>query len=230
LSANNQNLLNDLYVGVVPGYESVTAEHQPRFRRGKPEDAKQAAALIYAAGPAEFRYVFSISHYQQAIEFLEWAWVQGGQFGYDEHLCIEVNGKVIGMGIARNSATARRLFFKSIYQIFSFYGFFQALKVSVNGLRAEHSVPPAQRGQRYIADIAVSPEHRGQGLAYAMVDRLMKFFPEQDLVSTLHVNTQNDGAKRVYTRLGFEDAELCTSKHRSEFGHIGDHWKMEVRS
>jgi ribosomal protein S18 acetylase RimI-like enzyme len=226
----SEQAADDLYSGTVPGYEEVPAEHRPTFRRGKPEDAKEAAALIYAAGPSEFRFVLSITHEEQALEFLAWAWTQGGQFGYDEHLCMDVGGKVIGMGTARTTATTRGFFFSSMRQIFSYYSFGNALKVSWNGLRTEHHMPPAQRGERYIADIAISPQHRGQGLAYAMVSRLMTFFPDQDLVSTLHVNTENVGAKRVYIRLGFNDIARCSSKMRSQFGHIGDHWKMEART
>jgi ribosomal protein S18 acetylase RimI-like enzyme len=229
LPSNNPNLPNDLYVGGVPGYENVPADQQPVFRRGRPEDAQEAAALVYAAGPEEFRFVLSISHHQQALEFLEWVWAEGGQFGYDDHLCIDVGGKVVAVGTARTAASTRKLFFKSMRQIFSFYTFPAALKVSWNGLRTESNVPPAQPGQRYIADIAVSPKFRGQGLAQALVSRLMTFFPDENLTSTLHVNVENGNARRLYERLGFEEAELCTSTLRSNFGHIGGHWKMEVK-
>lgn len=227
-SRNTTN--NPVFSGPVPGYEQTAENLQPRFRKGRIEDGDAAAALIYAAGPSEFRFVFSITHHDQALEFLQWAWAQGGQFGYDEHLCIDVDGKIIATGIARTSASTRRLFFKSLKQIFAFYSFGQALKVCWNGLRAEHNVPPAQPGQRYIADIAVAPEHRGQGLAHALVTRLITFFPEQNLVTTLHVNANNHGAKRVYTHLGFEDVELCRSALKREYGEIGEHWKMEINT
>lgn len=70
-----------------------------------------------------------------------------------------------------------------------------------------------------LADISLLPQHRGQGTGTKLIREL---FDESDSTHrpvTLHVEKHNDGARRLYERLGF-----------NAIADTGIHYKMERRS
>ncbi len=73
-----------------------------------------------------------------------------------------------------------------------------------------------ERHKAWIWGLYVRPEFRGQGLARAMMERLMAYAVTQPdvLVVTLTVITSNHWAKKIYEQLGFvttghEDKAIC---------------------
>ncbi len=56
----------------------------------------------------------------------------------------------------------------------------------------------------YIPQVVVHPEHRGQGLALAMLHEAFRRFAALGLDTTLSVDGENDGASRVYRKAGMQ--------------------------
>ena len=60
----------------------------------------------------------------------------------------------------------------------------------------------------HIMNVAVDPEHRRQGLATALLTRLLERVNDEDARFTLEVRRSNDGALALYERFGFKVAGL----------------------
>lgn len=58
-------------------------------------------------------------------------------------------------------------------------------------------------GAPYIATIAISPEHRGQGIGARLVDAAERHVPHARHIF-LCVSSFNTGARRLYERLGYQ--------------------------
>ena len=56
----------------------------------------------------------------------------------------------------------------------------------------------------HIMNVAVDPEHRRQGLATALLTRLLERVNDEDARFTLEVRRSNDGALALYERFGFK--------------------------
>ncbi|MGG4146648.1 GNAT family N-acetyltransferase [Paenibacillus algorifonticola] len=75
-----------------------------------------------------------------------------------------------------------------------------------------------QAGECYIADISVHPNHQGKGIGKLLLGwaehyaRTQPFFK----VLSLHVSSQNPGAKRLYEQLSFQ----TNRKERSLLNHV----------
>ena len=59
--------------------------------------------------------------------------------------------------------------------------------------------------QLILMDIALLPDHRGQGIGTRLVEALLARARARDVPVTLHVEAENP-ARRLYARLGFVDA------------------------
>lgn len=61
------------------------------------------------------------------------------------------------------------------------------------------------RNLGHIKDIAVHPEHRGDGIGSALLSRIIAVLSGQGATTVkLEVRESNDGAKRLYRQFGFE--------------------------
>jgi len=58
-------------------------------------------------------------------------------------------------------------------------------------------------GAREISAVCTHPDFAGQGLAHALLATLVNRHREAGLASFLHVSAGNDGARRLYEKLGF---------------------------
>lgn len=62
------------------------------------DDSAVAIPLMFSAGPETFRCVFSVDCQDQVIDFLRYAFQQGGgEFGYRDHLLIWEGGKPVAL-------------------------------------------------------------------------------------------------------------------------------------
>ncbi len=71
-------------------------------------------------------------------------------------------------------------------------------------------------GECYITNVAVFPEHRGQGIAKALVGHLIQWATERDSqFITLEVRPSNMAAISLYERLGFSYEGLRCNYYRN---------------
>jgi len=84
------------------------------------------------------------------------------------------------------------------------------------GIRREGALV-AMAGERFqpdgwteISAVCTTPDHRGQGLASALIGALMEGIQRRSQRAFLHVMTTNTGAIRLYEALGFRQRERAT--------------------
>lgn len=200
------------------------------FRQCVALDIDTAVPLIYSSGPAQFRYVFSVAHEGQALEFLRYAFQKGkGQFGYLNHTAVIENGQQVGVGAAWSSDQNVAFLLSSAMQIFSFYGFLNGLKVVMRGLKIESIVKPAKKGVLYLGHLGISPSMQGKGCGR----KLIAYFSDEAKrrgisKSGLDVVENNQRAKVLYQSLGFKDVERNEARLESQFGLVLSHDYMEL--
>jgi ribosomal protein S18 acetylase RimI-like enzyme len=201
------------------------------FRPCQPTDAKAAAPLIYSSGPGAFDYVFCHNHEQQALQFLQAAFVRGdSEFGYQQHVAAVYQGKVIGVGAVRDASLNFRFMFSAFKNILRFYSPLAAVGVVVRGLRTEQVIQPPKKGVGIIYQLGVAPDYRGKGVGQQILNRLLAQVRAQKLlVAALDVAESNPRAKALYQRTGFQEKTLRQGSLRSRFGHVGNHSYMELK-
>jgi ribosomal protein S18 acetylase RimI-like enzyme len=70
----------------------------------------------------------------------------------------------------------------------------------------------------YLEDLIVAEQQRGRGIGGAIMETAEKMAQERGLVRvTLGVGVENEGARRLYERLGYKDAGLETVEDRGSF-------------
>ena len=71
---------------------SVSIELRPC----QPIDMEQIIPIMFSVAPKAFRYVFFVNYKGQTLDFLRYAFCQGGgRFGYKGHQLTLDNGKVV---------------------------------------------------------------------------------------------------------------------------------------
>lgn len=197
------------------------------FRNCTPEDVDKAVPLIFSSGPDAFSYVFKNKKYSP-IDFLKYAFRRrGGEFSYDNHYAVILNGELVGIGSAFDSKRAKGFEKKEFLNIINFYKI-NALPVLIKGLKTERIVRLPKSNEICIAHLGVSENYRGLGLGRKLIAFLMK---ASNATSTdyfvLDVSEENPKAKALYDRLGFKVEKCEYSNLKNNFGHVPNHFRMK---
>lgn len=203
---------------------------QAEFRKCTADDVDVAVPLIFSSGPAQFTYVFSVTHKDQVLEFLRYSFLKGkGQFGFKNHTAVLLDGKQVGIGALWTSKSNLYFFITSASQIFAFYGLWNGLKVAIRGLRIETIVKPARKNVSYLGQLGIDESKRGQGLGRQLINY---FFEETKALglskASLDVECENRRAKKLYEGMGFQDVAENVSTLKNKYGYVLNHFHMEV--
>ncbi len=200
-----------------------------KYRTCQASDVNEVIPLMYSAGPDAFRYVFSVTYQDQVVDFLHYAFCQGdGEFGYKGHQVAIENNRIIALVGKRSSKDNLAYTLTAIKQIFSFYGFFNALKVIIRGLKFEAIVSPPPRNIVCLHNLAVKDGQQGKGIG----QQIIKHFLAQEKIKKtitvcLDVAETNPRAKVLYQRLGFEVKHKKQGKLKNKYGRGVGHEYME---
>ena len=200
------------------------------YRACHKEDVNIAVPLMYSAGPEAYRYVFSVEHEEQALDFLRYAFVQGqGEFGFSDHILALDNNEIVGLVGRRSSDNNLSYMFAAMKQIFGFYGLVKGMKVIVRGLRFEAIVAPPSKGIVCLHNLGVSEEVQGKGYGQQIIKHFISLEKANKTVKVcLDVAETNPRAKALYLRLGFVVKNNKKGKLHNRFGRGVGHDYMEI--
>lgn len=201
------------------------------FRPAVIADGAAAVPLIFASGPAAFRYVFSVDYDEQALDFLAYSFNRGeGEFGCDNHIVMELDGQVVAAGAWWHSGNNWQFMLSAIRHIVAFYGVAKAIGVLIRGLKIESVIKPPRKNVVCIGHIAVMPSERGKGLGARLMNYLANAAKKEGFaVASLDVAETNPNARQLYERLGYMQVEFNKKGLHSKFGEVCGHSYMELK-
>ncbi len=200
-----------------------------KFRPAQASDVDDLLPLIYSSGPEAFRYVFSSTHEEQVLSFLEIVFQEGKtEWGYPQHIVAECEGHIVGVG-ALKTATQKWGFTRTALQaILTHYGLFDGMRVAWRGLQTERVIRPPTKGVGLIYHLAVIPAAQGRGVGRQLVSQLRKMAGERGVKKLgLDVAETNPRAQALYQELGFEVHSYHCRHLHSPFGRVVGHCYME---
>lgn len=179
------------------------------IRPATPADAHEAATLIYLAGADLFRFLFHEDPDESVYLIQDFFLSDIGVFNY-HNAYVAVNEKDTIAGLIycvdeptqnRNEVEMRGLFPKH-------FGLLRTIQRLPRFLKLAQFTGTVHPHEFFVNHIAVFPTFRGQGIA----QQLLQFAEEEALrrglrYLGLYVDFDNDPARRVYERFGFEYIE-----------------------
>ncbi len=203
-------------------------QHHIEFKKCRPGDVETAIPLILSSGPDAFAYVFSDGN-KKASDFLRFAFLrQGGEFSFDNHYAIWLDGALVGIGSVFDARVARRFFIRDILNIIRYYHW-KAIPVLIRGYQTEQIILLPKENEICIAHLGISPNHQGKGLGRQLIDFLMReATPDSKHSFILDVSEENPRAKALYERLGFRASRHMHSRLKNKQGYVPSHFRMEL--
>lgn len=164
------------------------------IRPAKINDAPQVARLIMLAmGPLAGKFANSSSDTEIHELFTHFVTQPANQYSYNNILVWEEDDALAGMIMAYDGGQLDQLRAPFLKYIRSERGF------------AGDIEDETAAGEYYIDCLAVSPDYQGKGIAKELIAAMVDHAQElgHNTVGLL-VSKDNDGAKKLYTSLGFE--------------------------
>lgn len=176
------------------------------LRPACPDDAAQAAPLIYAAAPALFRLLFGPTAGEAVRFFARLFALPQNPFSYQQATIAECEGIVTGLAIAAPVAERRRLGRRMFYLVPRLRGTWASLRTLPDGLALMRGDIPSPPDAYYLSILSVREERRGQGVGTLLLDTVIRQAQNAGCTATvLHVETDNTDALRFYARAGFRE-------------------------
>jgi ribosomal protein S18 acetylase RimI-like enzyme len=173
-----------------------------RVRPGRVEDAQTAAGLLLEL-PGGLRD--TLPDPRTATDVARAAF--GARASVLSHrfvLVVEDEGAVIGLAVRLPGRDWRRLRVASGVVMIRAAGRRHAATLVRRGRMQDRLIPPVPRDAMFVPAMAVVPERRGQGVGRLLLGRVIGETAAQGLRAVaLDVDAKNEGAIRLYHRLGF---------------------------
>ncbi|MEZ5021817.1 MAG: GNAT family N-acetyltransferase [Chitinophagales bacterium] len=208
-----------------------SSNNQITFRKATPSDVAQAVPLIYSSGPDVCEFMFYDAKKGSAQNFFAYGFTRsGGELGYDNHTCILIDNKVVGIGAIWNGKKTFSFMLADIKKIFAFFGFFKGLMILFRALKVEMLIPPPKKKEWVIAHLAIDSTITGKGLGTKLIHYLIDSVSiKPDEKTILDVSFINPKAQKLYERLGFKVTKKKESKlQRKKYNvKVPGHYRME---
>lgn len=179
------------------------------LRPARRDDADRCCALMYVAGPEIWDFVFGSANPTGAIAGL---FADGkGLFGWRAGNVAEVGGEVAGVVLWYSRADQRRLNLELVLQMLRLRGMQHRARAMRRGMQVSSVMPPVKAGEGYVSCLATHGSRRGMGIGTTLLNEVSRLALVRGCKSlVLDVSSQNDRARRLYERLGFQ----VTAEHR----------------
>jgi ribosomal protein S18 acetylase RimI-like enzyme len=176
------------------------------FRPAQAGDADACAPLIFASGVHEFGF-FLDQPDQPCIAFLRLAFASNhGRYSWRRHyVACSPDGAVLCEIAAHEYGHTTADDLHLTWMLLRFFGPLKTPGMLVRGSVIETELPPPNRGQTLLTNLATDPRMRGQGICTAMLAHALAsgWLLRDGGQCLLDVRLDNPDARRLYERLGF---------------------------
>lgn len=176
-------------------------------RPAGPDDARQAAPLVFASGRLEFGFLFGVPP-EHCIAFLKSAFASThGRFSWRRHWVSMEGSDVVGVLAAHGSRSTLSDNLWFAWMTLRCFGLRRTVGVLRRGLILESELPPPRRGETLLAHCATREAARSRGVFSALLNDAQtlttpSFVPRSERL-VLDVLVSNERAAQLYRRLGF---------------------------
>lgn len=197
----------------------------------------QAGRLLVHGFRAKFQHLTNRGDNELALEFEHLLRYESGEASSRRLVALQ-DGEVLGTiglkwkpGSGGTEKFTGGLFHKMGFTHFAGFGIWNTFKL-LFGLYMLDYRP--QAGECYVSDLAVHPDHRGQGIGMLLLKeacRVAEADPDTDCLS-LYVSGNNPRARQLYERMSFRTQKRTTSfiSHLLFDEREWDYMVMKLRS
>ena len=167
--------------------------------KGRGSLSEDFSHLLILSAPTLFATVFG-EGFKEIIQkiFKE----RRNLFSFEHTYFLKMDGKIAGMVLSYDWTIKRREEINTGRALFKHMGL-KLIKRLPLLLKLNSVVGILNRGEYYISNIAVYPEYRGMGIGTTLLNFIEETKSKNIKNLTLDVETKNEGAIRLYKRLGF---------------------------
>lgn len=185
------------------------------IRQARPEDADDAAELIYSAAPDAYEFLYAAKG-GRALDYIHYEFRRGSGFlGADAHTVAVADGEVVGIGSFYTKAEYQQLSSAQGKNLIAHFGWWEFLRMMPRGLRIQRGISKLKDGQLYLANLGVKPQLRSRGIGKALIEAAAQRARAQSLRQlVLDVSEKNPRAEALYQRLGFDVTGINIVKTR----------------
>jgi GNAT superfamily N-acetyltransferase len=187
------------------------------IRKATPKDVDSVPSLILESSKIMLEYVFGTKSVQA---FITYCFSDGrGIFGYPIQMVGTQNERVCISGSYYPSRKATRLILATILQAITFYkGSFFAIFWRLIKIRALFL--PITQNTLYLANIAVHPDMRQQGIGTTYIANMLKRAKQDGYTQCeLDVYKENASAQKLYIKSGF--TTVFSQSYKGAFTYSG---------
>lgn len=183
--------------------KSDAADESPiTLRPAAPGDAAEAAALIHAAGPALYSWLFGPTREDAVALFRALFVLPGSVFSHENGTVAVRDGRVVGLALAVSSSTYHRGW--ALPRMLLRRGPRFLLRLLPAAFALSGSTLPPPPGAYYLGILAVSPDARDRGVGARLLEEAERLARRAGCDSVcLHTEIGNAGARRFYARHGY---------------------------
>lgn len=190
------------------------------LRSAGPDDAPEAARLIYAAGPALFDSLFGPTEAETTAFFEALFALPDSLYSFENAVVAVQNGQVVGLAQAVPAAQYHRG--RAVLKQILRRGprLWLRLVRAVLALGRSSQAPPPEAF--YLGLLSVTPARRGLGIGTRLLDDVHRRAAEGHYSAVcLHAELGNAGAQRLYARHGYRMTGEYPTPRAAHWGVTG---------
>jgi ribosomal protein S18 acetylase RimI-like enzyme len=195
--------------------------NQITVRPATPGDASLAASLLWDTCGRFGDAFFGLGNHSKALDALEWFFARPKcRLGYHLARMLEVDGRTAGLLLSFRGRDLWRWQAPMAGLIFNYYGLADGLRLLWRSTPLWF-VKEMEKSDYYIAHLAIDATHRGQGYGRLLLQEAENLARVNGLSRcSLLVDLDNQDARRLYTRMGYQSVEV----HRAGKREKNDLW------
>lgn len=208
-----------------------SARSKLKLRQARPGDAQSASHLLREAlTPRLADAVFGLGVEGGATGHLEHLFARSGTlWSFDLVTLAELEGQVVGLVSHAPWSELARRYRSTLWSYLRVYGAWKALRL-LPRLRALIRASPAVPADHwFIPYLAVSQEHRGNGVAKALLESVHRRADRRSSASSLYVLPENGAAREFYQQAGYSDGTRAESQQLYELAGTRGRLRMDRR-
>ncbi len=202
-----------------------------KLRQARPNDKQSAGRLLREALTPELAdAVFGLGVEGGATSYLERLFGRTGTlWSYDLATLAEIDGQVVGLVSHAPWTELARRYRATLWAYARVYGPIRAFKLLPRLRALIRASPPVPPDHWFVPYLAVSREHRGNGVAKALLAGVHRRADWHASACSLYVLAENRAAREFYRQAGYVEATTKTSPQLSDLAGTSGRLRMDRR-